>query len=532
MRLFIPAITFALVLALPLAAGEDGLSGSWKLSIFDGGRQISFWILSLKSKDGKLDVAASPLKGAPKVEVSQVRQTGDTFAMTFKATLAEGGQKVVVTFDYEGKLPKPGAKKIYGSLSQGNNTVPALLEATNAKNNFELDRDFFLKTPTDPKSLGIIYELIDGATANKIDAKELQEWVNTSLKSGEQYGPRFQFQHQLRLLDLLQDHKAYAAVTLETARKVSKTIDAKAPADMQLQLFSMLAEIFRKNGDKEAAKALDGRIDKLEAVAYAEHEKDALNFEPAKFKGRKGDSKRAVLVELFTGAQCPPCVAADMAFDGLAKTYPSADVVLLQYHVHIPRPDALANGDSDSRYEYYLESKKARGTPSCLANGQPVPGGGGGRDDAPEKYQEYRKVVNTLLESPDAVRLAASATRAGDKISIKANVKGAPAGKVYLRFVLVEDWARYRGSNGLQYHHRVVRAMPGGAKGFALKQKDGEANAEVDLESLRKKLNKYLDEDYPEGARPMRLSNLRVVAFVQDDDSTEVLQAVEVALKE
>ena len=39
------------------------------------------------------------------------------------------------------------------------------------------------------------------------------------------------------------------------------------------------------------------------------------------FAGRKGKSDRAVLVELFTGAQCPPCVAADMAFDALPQTY-------------------------------------------------------------------------------------------------------------------------------------------------------------------------------------------------------------------
>ena len=45
-------------------------------------------------------------------------------------------------------------------------------------------------------------------------------------------------------------------------------------------------------------------------------------------------------------------------------------------------------------------------------------------------------------------------------------------------------------------------------------------------------LNKYLDEEYPDGARPMRLRNLHVVAFVQHDESTEVLQAVNVAVRE
>ncbi len=518
------------LIAFPVTAGEDGLTGTWKLSIFDGGQQISFWLMKLESKDGKLTVTAEPLKGAPKVEVKDIKQTGDTFTLKLQATI----QKQLISFDYEGKLPKRGAKKILGSLSQGGSTVPAVMEATIAKNNFELDRELLLRTPSDPKALSAVFDLIEGAGANKIDVKDVQEWVNLSLKSSELYGPRYQLQFQMRILDSLQEHKAYAGVALETARKVAKQIDTKLPADTQLQLLSVVSEILRKGDQKEEAKALEPRIDKLESVAYIEHTKDALNFKADKFQGRKSTSKRAVLVELFTGAQCPPCVAADMAFDGVEKSYIPADVVLLQYHVHIPRPDPLANADSDARYEYYLDVKKARGTPSSLFNGNPAATGGGFKDDAPEKYKEYVDTINKLIEQPEAVRLSATASRAGDKITINAKVQelAKPGDKIRLRFALVEDWARYKGSNGLQYHHRVVRAMPGGAKGFTLKQKDAEHSAEVDLEKLRKNLNKYLDEDYADGARPMRLRNLHVVAFVQNDETNEVLHAIDVRVKE
>lgn len=530
MRSVLPTVLVGLLLALPASAGDDGLTGTWKLSIFDGGQQISFWLVQMQSKDGKLSVVADPLKGAPKVEIKDVKLTGDTFSLKLQASI----QKQTISFDYEGKLPKPGAKKILGSLSQGGSTVPAVLEATAAKNSFELDRDLLLRTPTDPKALGVIIDLIEGASANKVDAKDLQEWVNAALKSAEQYGPRLQLQQQVRILEGLQGQKAYAAVGLETARKVAKQVDAKLPPDTQLQLLASIAEIFRKGDAKDDAKTIEQRIDKLETVAYAEHAKDALNFKIEKFAGRKGKGTRAVLVELFTGAQCPPCVAADMAFDGLEKTYGPGEVVLLQYHVHIPRPDPLSNLDSDTRYEYYLDVKKARGTPSSLFNGKPAAVGGGFVSDAPEKYKEYCDTVNKFLESPDAVKLSATATRAGDKITITAKVQelAKPGEKIRLRLALVEDWVRYKGSNGLQYHHRVVRAMPGGVKGFTLKAKESEHTADVDLEKLRKTLNKYLDEDYPEGARPMRLRNLHVVAFVQDDESNEVLHAIDVAVKE
>ncbi len=34
---------------------------------------------------------------------------------------------------------------------------------------------------------------------------------------------------------------------------------------------------------------------------------------------------------MFTGAECPPCVAVDLAFDGLLKAYKPTDVICLQY---------------------------------------------------------------------------------------------------------------------------------------------------------------------------------------------------------
>jgi hypothetical protein len=84
----------------------------------------------------------------------------------------------------------------------------------------------------------------------------------------------------------------------------------------------------------------------------------------------------------------------------------------------------------------------------------------------------------------------------------------------------------------LSYHHRVVRAMPGGAAGVKLNAKELDHVAEVNLDKLRGSLGKYLDLDYPEGARPMRMHDLRVVAFVQNDETTEILQAVEVPVTE
>jgi hypothetical protein len=203
--------------------------------------------------------------------------------------------------------------------------------------------------------------------------------------------------------------------------------------------------------------------------------------------------------------------------------------------LHIPGPDPLSNKDNDARFESYIEAypAKVRGTPAILFNGKPDVPGGGSREEAPEKYKDYVDVLNKRLEAEGEVKLTAAATRKKDKIDITAKVEMSdrPAPKIRLRLALVEDWVRYKGSNGLQYHHRIVRAMPGGAKGIDVTQKSFEHKASIDLEELRASLHKYLDEDYRDGPRPMRLANLSVVAFVQNDGSLDVLQAVNVGVK-
>jgi hypothetical protein len=539
MRLIISLLAVVFVTG-PVAAQDDGLTGYWKFSIYEQGQPISFWLVHMeKDKDNKLIASAESLKGAPRVKLNDVKATGDTLTIKFEATIFGQGGPQKILFDYEGKLPKPGAKKIFGSLSQGGNMVPSIMEATTAKNLFELDRDVVQRTPNDPRAFVSIFEVIDRAKENKVDAKDLQTWVDGSLKASEMYGPRFSLKHQTKLLSVLQNQKAYAEVGVETARKVSKLIDAKMPLDTQSSVLAVAANLLRAGGEKKEADAIDARLDKLEDEAFTEYNNaktPPLNFKTEKFVGRKMKSNRAVLVELFTGAQCPPCVAADMAFDGVEKTYGPGDVVLLQYHMHIPGPDPLSNPDSDARFEYYAEAypKKVRGTPANLFNGKVDGTGGGFRDDAPKKYEEFCEVINKLLETPDTLKLTASAVRTGEKIAITAKVQNLdkPGEKVRLRIALVEDWVRFKASNGLQYHHRVVRALPGGAKGVSLKEKDFDHKATVDLADVRAALNKYLNEDYPDGPRPMRFRNLSVVAFVQNDETMEVLQAVNVPVGE
>ena len=125
-------------------------------------------------------------------------------------------------------------------------------------------------------------------------------------------------------------------------------------------------------------------------------------------------------------------------------------------------------------------------------------------------------------------------------MTVKATVAdlAKPGEKVSLRLALAEERVRYQGGNGIRYHHSVVRAMPGGPKGFPLPKASAEQTVTVKLDEVRAANNKALDEfadslkkggaDFSFASRPMALKNLKVVAFVQNDETSEILHAVQV----
>src|SRR5262249_23047825 len=138
----------------------------------------------------------------------------------------------------------------------------------------------------------------------------------------------------------------------------------------------------------------DGRIASLDQALDREYLATMPPFTSEKFAGRKSKSRRTVVMELFTCAQCAPCAAADLGSDGLKQTYGAAEVVLLQYHLHVPRPDPLVNPDAVARAAYY----QMHSTPSTVFNGEKAAGGGGPRDQSETKYRAYRQVIEPLLE--------------------------------------------------------------------------------------------------------------------------------------
>ena len=508
---------------LALAQGE-GITGRWKFTFLQDGQSINFWVVDLLDKDGKLTGGVEPTRpGLPPGKITDAAIDGDLLRFALKL---ENG----VEFRFEGKLPKAGGKKILGSVGRGGSLNPGYLEATTAKNALELKQEMIARTPNDPRVFGTLIELVPLAAKEKVAARDIQEMVDTVLKNAESYGPAFEKDFGIRLVDALEN--SYPSVALEAGVKLEKSLDPKTAGETRLQLLSSLVSTLKKMGRPDDAAKLAAQVDSAEETAFKDYESKELNFKVAPSSAK---ASRPVLVELFTGAQCGPCVAADMAFDALEKAYGDDQAVLLQYHLHIPGPDPLTATDGADRVGFYGEY--FGGTPAAFFNGKFAIKGGGSKEDAEDKFKDYAEVVDKLMKSPVTAKVSATAVRKGDTISIKTEVKDA-APKAKLRVVLTEDWVRYKGGNGIRYHRNVVRAMPGGADGIAVDPKGFEKDMTIDLAKLRTDLGKSLDDyseksdrPFPSPQRPMRMQDLHVVAFLQNDDTGEVLAMTRVPVR-
>ena len=519
------ALVAGLLFVLPglAPAAEPDLAGNWKVTMLDQGKQPTLWLLRLENKDGKWsgEVLGTGEK-LPKSTLSDLSVTDDAVRFAIKI---EGRQ-----LTFEGKLPADKAGNVRGSMYWINNQLfPAVLEPTALKaldDTFELNKEIVARGGNDLRFFNAAVELLGEAGDKKAKPEEVRGWAEKAFKAADAYGPRWQRDIAVQIARALVGDDAFTDVALTYARRAERLLelDPKAPAMAQMRVLGTLAAVLKKAGKTDELKDVEAKLDKIDVGLKAE-----------KYAGRKGSSDRAVLVELFTGAQCPPCVAADLAFDALAKTYKPAEVILLQYHEHIPGPDPLTNPDSEARLEFYGD--KIEGTPTYLFNGRVIDVSGGGDDDAPELYEDLRKNLEPLLEKPARAKLTATAVRKGDKIDITAEVSNIDRPDPLNRLIvaLVEEEIHYQGGNQIRVHHHVVRDLPGGKAGLAVREDSAKQTVSVDLTELRQRLKKYLDDfaknndqPFPNKDRPMELKNLKVVAFVQNDRTKEVLQAVQV----
>lgn len=279
---------------------------------------------------------------------------------------------------------------------------------------------------------------------------------------------------------------------------------------------------------------------------YAERATTFVGEPPA------AEGNRVCLVELFTGAQCNPCKAADLAIAGAEELIDHDHMIALRYHQHIPGPDPFANPSSETRFDYYASTLAEQGTPTVAVGGRVVSPGGPQEDaivgltmnDAARSHEALLRLMTPILAEKTDVAIELSAKADGATLHVTANVTGLPdpaAEKLRLRVVVAEAEFPFVARNGIRHHEMVVRWMLPSSDGTAPKDGKLSLDATYQLPDLVQQLTDALDDfenarniDFPE--RPMRFEKFVVVAFVQDDEPAEdgtrpIMQAVAVPLE-
>jgi hypothetical protein len=239
---------------------------------------------------------------------------------------------------------------------------------------------------------------------------------------------------------------------------------------------------------------------------------------PAEWKGK------TVLAELFTGAGCGPCVAADYAFDGLIETYPAQYLAILEYHLSIPLPDPIMNPTTQMRQNYYKGVLK--GTPTAIVDGATVVPTGGGAADAIESFTRLKNAIDPLLGSETKLTITAKASIDGDMVQVDCEFSDVIEGADY-NVALVQTEERYKGENGILFHKMVVRDME------TLKPVN-KVSAILNIPESEKATDAYLTKYESTGRKkkfPVKHNlidrgKLRVVVFVQDKGTRQVHNAV------
>lgn len=315
---------------------------------------------------------------------------------------------------------------------------------------------------------------------------------------------------------------------------------------VQPKMYSELQAIASEEDFQEPREAVAGLYKErtggdegLESYLAGIYRETVTAFVPDEEVNRPAsESSRVVLLELFTGATCPPCVAADIGTEAIEKSFPREDVVVLRYHLHIPGPDPLATADTEARQEYYASD--IQGTPTVLVNGTtpPMPVGGF-YDRAPVVYQGLAGFLSEKVKEPTTATLDASATVEDGKLRLAVNGSSGekPFDTVKLRIVIAENEIHFAAPNGIQEHSMIVRSMPGGADGSASEMGKYTFEEVIDLAEVQKQVNDYLDAFERRGGspfdiRPSSLRKLTVVAFLQDDVTHEVLQTAIVPIEQ
>jgi hypothetical protein len=512
-------------------AADTPYAGTWKVIFAPGANEMTWFIIQVEDKDSgpKLELVATHADyrefklQAHMFAKGALRITADGPGGPFKFAIYpprgdKEPQKMLGSVGFRGlrsfvRLERTEDKTI--DSTQRFKSAPGGPELTKAahfrddKERAAALKEVGQKYPGSPVAYAAALELAYLQETTGATEDEVKQSTEKAIGIAADYGPEMQAEAMSKIVQMLLRSKKRPGLAVSYAGQMVKGLDSDAPPGEQIAVLKPLQVALRQANRKDKLKEVSERVEKLERLLDEEYLKNAVPFkvEPCT---RPGPAGRVVLVELFTGIDCFPCIAADIAFDAALKAYQSRDVILLQYI------GPLGNADTGQRAGYY----SVNATPTTHVSGGANLGlGNTNKAAGQDKFKRLAKAIQEKLASEASAKIRLKAKQTGDDLVVSVTVSDLeiPSADTKLRLALIEEAVRFPGPNRQRIHHHVVRAMPGGANGFVLK--DGTAKQEIKIELAD--LRRTLADD------PVDLKQLAVVAFIQNDKTREVLQATQ-----
>lgn len=299
--------------------------------------------------------------------------------------------------------------------------------------------------------------------------------------------------------------------------------DSATPSESLKKLWSQKSG---SESDDDFSKFVDDVYRERINAYLAEIQKQGPEVPPS------NPGNRTVLVELLTGMQCPPCVAADLALSAIEKTYPTSQVIVIRHHQHVPLPDGLVNQDSEERGAFY----ETGATPTVAIDGLVIDPRfyAGPIQMASGAYKVFRSVIDSRSSEKSNITLDVSATVTDGQLQASVTATGIPDDLLpscRLRMAIVENEARtvvLNGTNGIRDHEHLVREMLGGAKGIPPKKGELKYSITMPISDVQEHAVDYIKRyetgrgfQFPEAMKPPIRGTLSLVAWVQNDKVNE-----------
>ena len=187
-------------------------------------------------------------------------------------------------------------------------------------------------------------------------------------------------------------------------------------------------------------------------------------------------TQRTVLIELFTGASCGPCVNVDGALDQINDDYTRDQIAILVYHRKIPTLDDLETSETVRRHSWYISAGGAS-TPNFWVDGKIIQMGGFNTvADGVEWFENaygLRKDIGSQL-SIDLDGLIYGGSKKGD-VWVNVTALETPSFTNLILQVAVYnlDYGPYDGGNHVTQHRMAVRDMLPSDQGTAINPSPG-----------------------------------------------------------